>query len=181
MTAEADPRYPIGRFALPDSLDPAQRADRIEQLERLPGEFAAALAGLDDRQLDTPYREGGWTVRQLAHHLPDSHLNAYVRCRLALTEQRPTVCAYDQDAWVRTPEIERGAVSVPLALLAALHVRWVAFLRTLGEADWQRTYLHPETGREWRLDQVLALYAWHGRHHTAHVTALRARRGWGGG
>lgn len=171
-----DPRYPIGAFVRPASLDAAGRKAAIDVIRDTPARFRAALAGLDGRKLDTPYRAGGWTVRQVAHHLPDSHLNAYLRTRLALTETEPTIKPYDEAAWARLAD-SRLPVEVSLRLLDALHERWVALLDSLSEGEWSRTFVHPEVGVT-RLDQLVALYSWHGRHHTAHVTTLRDRMGW---
>jgi hypothetical protein len=171
-----DLQYPVGRHTHVKTLTPEQRAERIMQIADAPGHLRRAVAGLDERQLETPYRPEGWTVRQVVHHVPDSHLNAYVRCKLALTEEHPTIKPYDQALWARTPDA-RAPVEVSLALLAALHERWVLLLRGLGPADFARTLNHPEVGRM-TLDGVLAMYAWHGRHHTAHITGLRERMGW---
>ena len=172
-----DPRYPIGPDPQLGPLTPPERAAALAALRALPGEFAAALAGLDDAQLDTPYRPGGWTLRQLAHHVPDSHLNAYTRMKLALTEETPTIKPYDEAAWARLPD-SAGDIAPSLALLSALHARWVSLLAALDERQWARRFHHPEGGRDVALDAALAGYAWHGRHHTAHVTALRERLGW---
>jgi uncharacterized damage-inducible protein DinB len=171
-----DLQYPVGRHARVQSLTPEQRAACIVEIADAPGRLRRAVAGLDERQLDTPYRPGGWTVRQVVHHVPDSHLNAYVRCKLALTEEQPTIKPYDQALWAATPDT-RAPVEVSLALLAALHERWVLLLRGLGPAEFARTLNHPESG-VMTLDGVLAMYAWHGRHHTAHVIGLRERMGW---
>lgn len=173
-----DLRYPIGRYQRPEAFTAETRRRAFEALALLPRELAAAVGGLDAAQLDTPYRDGGWTVRQLVHHVPDSHLNAYVRHRLCVTEENPTVLAYDENAWVATPEIASGDIAVPLALAAAVHARWVGFLHALPEAAFARTFVHPATGKVWSLDDSVEMYAWHGRHHVAHVTALRERRGW---
>jgi hypothetical protein len=173
-----DLRYPIGRFQPSATFTAETRRRALDALAALPADLRAAVAGLDDRQLDTPYRDGGWTVRQLVHHVPDSHLNAYVRHRLCVTEENPGVRGYDQDAWVRTPEVAAGDVALPLSLLAALHARWTAFLTALPASAFARTFVHGETGRIWSLDESVEMYAWHGRHHVAHVTTLRARMGW---
>ncbi len=172
----SDLRYPLGQSPKVDKLTPAQRAQSIELLARAPDNLRRAVAGLDDRQLDTPYRPGGWTVRQIAHHLPDSHMNAYVRMKLALTEVVPTIKPYDQALWAQTPDA-KGPVGPSLDLLAALHQRWVLLLQGLHEADFARTVNHPESGLM-TLDRLLAMYGWHGAHHTAHITGLRERMGW---
>ncbi len=143
----------------------------------LPSALREAVAGLDDPQLDTPYREGGWTVRQLVHHVADSHINAYVRMRLALTEDWPTIKPYEEAEWAKLEDARTLPVEVSLALLESLHRRWVVLLGSLSEADWERGYVHPESGRE-KLDAVAAIYSWHSRHHVAHVTGLRKRMGW---
>jgi uncharacterized damage-inducible protein DinB len=135
------------------------------------------VAGLSDQQLDTPYRDGGWTVRQVVHHVPDSHMNAYMRIKFALTEDEPAVKAYDEARWAELPDVRDTPVETSLALLENLHGRWVALLRSMSDAEFTRTVRHPEHGLI-DVDQLLALYAWHGRHHTGHITSLRARNGW---
>jgi len=171
-----DPRFPIGRFSPPASSLPGVRAAHIQTLRLLPGRLRAAVAGLNDAQLDTPYRDGGWTVRQVVHHVPDSHMNCYVRFKLALTEDWPTIKPYDEAAWASLAD-GRMPVEISLELVAALHGRWVGLLETLTEDDFQRGYAHPQSGRQ-NLAQVLALYDWHSRHHTAHIVNLRTRQGW---
>ena len=173
-----DPRYPIGRFAYQGPQTPEERLDCIARIAATPANLRLSVAGLTDAQLDTPYRDGGWTVRQVVHHVPDSHLNAYTRFRLALTEPTPTIRPYFEHLWAELPDARGAPIESSLALLEALHRRWLLLLRSLGPADWDRKYLHPEHGREWTLDEVLAMYAWHGDHHTAHVTRLRDRMGW---
>lgn len=171
-------RYPIGRFAYAGPQTTARRDDCIARIEAAPAALRRAVEGLDQRQLDTPYREGGWTLRQVVHHVPDSHLNAYTRCRLALTESTPTIRPYHEDRWATLADARGAPIEISLALLEALHRRWTILLRSLGPAEWDRRFLHPEQGREFALDELLALYAWHGEHHTAHITGLRARMGW---
>lgn len=173
-----DPRYPIGKFTPPpdNALSPADRKACIEQIAAAPANFRRAVAGLNDTQLDTPYRDGGWTVRQLAHHVPDSHMNAYMRFKWGLTEDTPAIKTYEEKDWAKTPET-RAPIAVSLDLLTALHGRWVMLLRGMSAADFARTIKHPEWGTP-SLDTMLGLYAWHGRHHTAHVTALRERMHW---
>ena len=180
--AHADPphpdqRFPIGPQPSIQSLTPQQRAEALAALRALPAELRAALDGLNAAQLDTPYREGGWTVRQLAHHLPDSHLNAYARTKLALSEDAPTIRPYDQDGWAALPD-SRGEVAVSLTLLEALHGRWTGLLASLTPEQWARTFVHPEYGRVYTLDSLAASYVWHGRHHAAQVLGLRGRMGW---
>lgn len=177
MTNASDPRYPIGRFEPPAAIDAATRASFIDAIEALPGRLRAAVAGLDDTQLDTAYRDGGWTVRQVVHHVADSHLNAYVRLKLALTEDQPLVKEYDEARWAELPEARSAPVDLSLNLLDALHGRWGACLRALPADGFDRTFRHPSLG-VMSLNALLALYAWHGRHHVAHITTLRERRGW---
>jgi len=172
-----DPRYPIGKFQAPAGYDAVGRAACIRQIEETPARLRDAVKGLSERQLDHSYREGGWTLRQVVHHLPDSHMNSYIRFKLAVTEDEPTIKPYDEAEWAKLPDATTGAVEVSLALLEALHRRWVVFLRSLSEAQLSRTFRHPELGII-SLDQNLALYAWHGRHHVAHITSLRDRMGW---
>ena len=172
-----DLRYPIGKAETHAELDPEQRRELISRIERTPDRLREAVAGLNAEQLDTPYRPGGWTVRQLVHHVPDSHLNAYTRFKLALTEDEPAIKTYDEGRWAELPDSRSVPVEVSLALLENLHRRWVALLRALPEADFQKTLRHPDWGRM-TLDQILGIYAWHGDHHVAHVTALRQRMGW---
>ena len=174
---DIDPRYPIGPFLPPGTVGAELRASFVDTIERTPAALRAAVAGLDEARLDTPYRQGGWTVRQVVHHLPDSHLNAYVRFKLALTEDEPTIRPYQEARWAETPEARRGDIAMSLALLEALHERWTACLRALPVTAFSRTFVHPESGR-WTLDRLLALYAWHGRHHVAQITSLRRRLGW---
>jgi uncharacterized damage-inducible protein DinB len=176
MTELDDLRYPIGRFSPTASSVPGIRAAHIETLRQLPERLRAAVSGLSDAQLDTPYREGGWTVRQVVHHVADSHTYAYLRCKHALTEDWPTIKPYDEGAWANLAD-SRLPVEISLASIAALHSRWVSLLESLSEEDFQKGYNHPERGRQ-NLATALALYAWHARHHTAHITSLRARQGW---
>jgi len=172
-----DPRFPIGKFEWPAASTPVDRATWIRTLEELPAKFRKAAEGLTPEQLDTPYREGGWTVRQLIHHVPDSHMNSYVRFKLALTENEPTIKAYDEAAWAQLPDSSDVPMETSLCLLSCLHERWVAVLKGMSEADWLRNIVHPELGKV-RLDSLLALYDWHSRHHTAHITSLREAKGW---
>ncbi len=171
-----DPRYPVGKFVPEENLSDARRSELIAQIAEAPAKLRAALKGLNEKQLDTPYREGGWSVRQVAHHLPDSHMNAYVRFKLALTEDFPTIKTYDQKLWAETADA-KGPVEPSVELLDSLHQRWVALLKSMSAADYKRKLNHPELG-EVVLEKYLGMYAWHGRHHVAHVTALRERMGW---
>lgn len=175
-TDPQDPRFPIGRFHAPAVHTEAARAQQIETLRQLPARLSAAVNGLADAQLDTPYREDGWTVRQVVHHIADSHANALIRFKLALTEDWPTIKPYDEAAWARLPDCQMP-VDVSLAFIAALHGRWVALLESLSAEEFERGFNHPERGRM-TLATNLALYDWHARHHTAHITALRKRQGW---
>jgi hypothetical protein len=172
-----DLRYPVGPFEMPAGVTPEMRRQWISEIAAAPAAMRAALAGLSEAQLDTPYRPGGWTVRQVAHHVSDSHLNSYVRFRLALTEECPTIRPYDEERWAELPDAKSGPVELSLELLETLHRRWEALLETLTEADCARPLVHPAVGRR-NIDWLLALYAWHGRHHVAHVTELRRREGW---
>jgi uncharacterized damage-inducible protein DinB len=172
-----DPRYPIGRFAPPEVFTAESRAACIAAIEAAPSALYAAVRGLTPEQLLTPYREGGWSVAQVVHHVADSHVNAYIRFKLAVSADNPLVKAYDENAWARFPDAVIPNLDATLGLLGALHARWVPFLKSLEAAQFGRTYQHSEMGPV-ALDRALALYAWHGAHHTAHVTALRARLGW---
>ncbi len=172
-----DRQYPIGRFRFDADVTPEKRRACIREIADASGALRAAVAGLDDRQLNTPYRPGGWTVRQVLHHVPDSHLNAYIRFKWALTEDNPTIKAYDEAAWARVPDTERTDPDVSLALLDALHRRWIVLLESMRAGDFERPLVHPESGAM-TLDRLLQLYAWHGRHHVAHITELRKREGW---
>lgn len=166
-------RYPLGRFDPPAvPLSPETRERLIDEIAAAPSALREAVEGLSDAELDTPYRPGGWTVRQVVHHVPDSHMNSYVRFKLTLTEDHPTIRTYDETAWGELADARTADIGPSLALLDALHERWTGWLRTLGPDDWARVLEHPEMGTL-TLDQLLALYAWHGRHHVAHITGLR--------
>jgi hypothetical protein len=175
--APADPRYPIGRFTRPTVIDAAALSEALFQLGELPQNLRAAVDDLDGRQLSTPYREGGWTVRQLVHHIADSHMNCYVRIKLALTEDAPTIKAYDEAAWAGLHDGEAAPIEWSLELLEAMHARLLMLLRSLKPDQWQRTFVHPENGAL-SLETVALLYAWHSQHHVAHITTLRAAKGW---
>jgi uncharacterized damage-inducible protein DinB len=172
-----DLRYPIGKFERPEVFAAEMREHSIAVLAAAPERFGAAVRGLSDAQLDTPYRPEGWTVRQVVHHVADSHMHSYIRFRLALTEDEPTIKAYDEAKWARLADAHTLAPEVSLELIDALHRRWVALLRSFTPADFARTFRHPERG-VMDLDTTLALYAWHSRHHEAHITCLRQREGW---
>lgn len=172
-----DPRFPIGKFHHEGPMSLEQKAKYLDDIEQMPKRMRAAVAGLSDAQIDTPYRDGGWTVRQVVHHVPDSHMNSYVRFKLALTEENPTIKPYAEDLWAELPEAKTAPIEVSLSLLEDLHRRWVLMLRGLKPEDWQRTFQHPQLG-PMSLEKNLALYSWHGRHHVAHITSLRDRMGW---
>jgi hypothetical protein len=173
-----DQRYPIGRFRFEGPVSREQREHWIGEIAAAPGALRAAVAGLMPAQLDTPYRDQGWTVRQVVHHVPDSHLNAYTRIKLALTEDEPQIKPYDEARWAELPDVLTAPVETSLTLLECLHRRWVLLLRALSPGDFARRFRHPELGRSIELDEVVAMYAWHGRHHVAHITSLRNRMGW---
>jgi uncharacterized damage-inducible protein DinB len=172
-----DPCYPIGSYMPKSALTPAERSAAIDQIEDAPKRLREAVGGLSGGQLDTAYRPGGWTVRQVAHHLPDSHMNAYVRLKLALTENEPTVKPYEEALWAELPDSRETPVEVSLSLLEFLHLRWDRLLRALQPADFARTVRHPVNGLM-SVDNIVDHYAWHGRHHVAQITALREREGW---
>jgi uncharacterized damage-inducible protein DinB len=171
-----DLRYPIGKFQFDPNVTPEQRQAGIAAVEALPQRLRAAVAGLTEEQLETPYREGGWTVRQVVHHLADANVNSYVRFKLGMTEQTPPIKPFEENGWATTPDT-KAPVEASLQLLDGLQARWAMLLKGMSPADFARTVAHPVAG-EMTLDRVLALYAWHGRHHTAHITALRQRVGW---
>ena len=173
----SDPRFPIGKFNYEGPTSEEQRRQFISEIEQTPAAFRAAAQGLSAQQIETPYRDGGWTVRQVVHHVPESHMNAYIRFKLALTEDEPTIKPYEQQLWAELADVHTVPVEASLTLLDALHIRFVALLRTMKPEDWKRTFRHPELGVV-PLEKNLALYAWHGRHHTAHVTELRKRMRW---
>jgi hypothetical protein len=168
-----DLQYPIGRYKAGSDL-----ARSIDEIAAAPAQLRAAVAGLTPEQLDTAYRPGGWTVRQVVHHVPDSHINSYMRFRLALTEDEPVIKPYDEQKWAELADSRTAPVDVSLALLENLHERWTLLLRSLTPADWKRAFRHPELGVV-NLEWNAGLYAWHGRHHVAHITSLRNRMGWG--
>jgi hypothetical protein len=172
-----DLRYPIGKFERATRVTESLRNQWIDDIAKAPGLVRAAVAGLSEQQLDTPYRPEGWTVRQVVHHLPDSHLNAYTRFKLALTEDEPTIKPYMEDRWAKLEDGRAAPVDISLALLDSLHRRWVLLLRSMSPTDFSRKFRHPELG-VLTLDTNLGIYAWHGRHHTAHITSLRERNGW---
>ena len=172
-----DLRFPVGKFHYQGSVNDQQKQAFLDEIEQTPAKLRAAVRGLSDSQLDTPYRPDGWTVRQVVHHVPDSHLNSYVRFKLALTEDEPTVKTYAEDRWAELSDTKATPIEVSLLLLESLHDRWVRLLRSLTAEQWKRSFRHPELG-PMTLERTLALYAWHGRHHIAHITELRKRMAW---
>jgi uncharacterized damage-inducible protein DinB len=175
---EADLRYPIGKYQRPGELNADQRLEFIDAIADTPERLQSALKNLSADRLDTPYRPEGWTVRQVVHHLPDSHMNAYVRMKLALTEDVPTIKPYDEARWAELFDGKRLPISSSLDLLETLHKRWVLMLKSLAPEDWARKFRHPDHEKPMSIDDSLALYAWHGKHHVAHITTLRQRNGW---
>jgi len=170
-------RYPIGKFNWEGHTTDEQRRQHMDEIAATPARLRDAVKDLSEQQLDTPYRPSGWTVRQVVHHLPDSHMNAYVRFKLALTEENPIVKPYEEARWAELADARTAPIETSLVMLESLHQRWVMFLRSLSDADWARTFQHPELG-PMTLEKNLALYAWHGKHHVAHITSLRERMGW---
>jgi len=175
---EIDLRYPVGKFDWDAPISESDYPKLIAAIAETPSALRSAVAGLSRHQLETHYRAGGWTVKQVVHHVPDSHLNAYSRFKLALTEDEPTIKPYNEAAWAELADSAQVPIDVSLNLLDALHVRWVSLLRSMAPVDFRRTLRHPEQGRVLTLAQMLGLYAWHGRHHVSHITALRKREGW---
>jgi hypothetical protein len=173
----SDPRYPIGRFTPDPKPTPATRNRHIEQISGTPARLRKAIAGLSPDQLRTSYRDGGWTVQQVVHHLPDSHLNAYIRFKWSMTEDTPTIKPYDEGAWAALKDSELTPVDVSVTLLESLHARWTVLLRSLKQEDFQRRFTHPDSGPH-DLDWLLGLYSWHGNPHIAHITSLREQMGW---
>jgi len=172
-----DPRYPIGKFRFDGPLNDDQRRNALDDIANTPADLRLAVNGLSEAQFDTPYRPEGWTVRQVVHHVPDSHMNAYIRFKLALTEDEPTIKPYEQQLWADLADTRETPIEVSLTQLDSLHDRWLRLMRSLTREDWKRTFRHPELGIV-SLERNLALYAWHGRHHVGHVTELRKRNGW---
>ncbi len=171
-------KYPIGNFQRPKDTSAPTRREWIEEIANLPSHLRAAVVGMSESQLATPYRPDGWTVRQVVHHLPDSHMNSYIRFRLALTEDNPTIRPYEEQLWAELPDAAHGDIDLSLDLLEMLHKRWVVLLKAMSDTDYQKTFIHPATGATSNLGTVLAMYAWHSRHHLAHITELKKRMGW---
>jgi hypothetical protein len=183
MADAIDPRYPIGKveeqlFSNKGGYDEKAKAAHLLDIQQCPGLLEQAISNLDEHQLNIPYRDGGWTSKQVIHHVADSHMNAYIRFKLALTEDNPTIKPYDEGAWAALSDTKNLPVNISLTLLHALHTRWVELMKNMTETDWQRTIFHPEQERKISLWNMLGTYAWHGKHHTAHITSLRERRGW---
>jgi hypothetical protein len=170
-------RYPIGKFIAKDSYNAEEIRDAISKIESLPGRVSNAIINLLDSQLNTPYRDGGWTVRQVLHHIPDSHLNAYVRTKWTLTESSPVIKAYNEKLWAETPETTADPI-LSLNLLKALHAKWILLLSQLKDEDLQKHFVHPETGKSIKISTMINMYAWHGDHHLAHITSLKNRMKW---
>jgi len=171
-------QYPIGKFDMPDVVDEAQIKAWVEDIDALPNQIKAATEGLTREDLDQPYRPGGWTLRQVIHHLPDSHMNAYIRFKLAITEEVPVIRPYEEQLWAETDEAKYGNIKMSVDLLTSLHHRWVIFLSTLKPEDYRRKYIHPAVGKELTLAYMLGSYAWHGKHHLAHITnAIKNEKG----
>lgn len=171
-------QYPIGKYNAQEEISAGKKEEYLLAIEQAPQLLRSAVKGLTDEQLDTPYRPGGWTLRQVVHHVPDSHMNAYVRCKWALTEDNPLIKAYYEDRWAETQEATKAEVELSLSLLEALHRRWIQFLRSLSDEQMEKSFRHPETGKRVSIRQMLGLYAWHGKHHVAHITSLREKMGW---
>jgi uncharacterized damage-inducible protein DinB len=174
----SDPRYPVGPFQRREHLSASERRAMIDQIAAAPARLRDAVRGLDDAQLDTPYRDGGWTLRQVAHHLPDSHMNGFTRLKLALTEDEPVIKPYDESRWASLADVRETPIEVSLTLLDALHTRWLTLWHSLHDRDFGRAFRHPEQEGVLTVDWLLAQYSWHGRHHVAQITSLRERRGW---
>jgi len=170
-------QYPTGKFSFKDDMTPEKRNNCIHDIESTPAKLREAVKGLTDEQLDTPYRPEGWRVRQVVHHIADSHINAYVRMKLALTENKPTIGTYQEKNWAKLNDVFQAPVEVSLSLLESLHKRWVVLLKSLTEEDYKRKFIHPESGLK-TVDWLIALYAWHGKHHIAHITTLRKKMEW---
>ncbi len=171
-------KYPVGRYEKPVNYTEAQRDEWIKNIQELPTKLRHAVAGLSDEQLDTPYREEGWTVRQVVHHVADSHMNAFIRLKLTLTEDKPVIKPYKEDRFARLADTVDAPIALSLTILDALHSRWMLTLNALHDDDFHRIYIHPEYGKEFTIEESIALYSWHSRHHVAHITSLKDRMGW---
>jgi uncharacterized damage-inducible protein DinB len=173
----SDPRYPVGKYE-PQPFSEVQSREWVDEIANLPQLIEYAVTNLDERQLDQSYREGGWSVKQLVHHVADSHMNAYIRFKLGLTEDNPTIKPYNQEGWANMADTKNLPINLSLTILHAVHKRWVEILRNVSNEEWNRTVVHPEHNKQMTLWHLLGMYAWHGRHHTAHITSLRERMGW---
>jgi len=171
-------RFPVGNFSFPETVGESELRKWIAEIEQLPLHLSTAVKGLNDNQLNTTYRDGGWTLRQVVHHVADSHINAYTRIKLALTENNPTIKTYEEDAWAKLDDSINLPVEISLSLLNSLHLRWVYLLKKLSAKELEKTVFHPESKREMSIKFLISLYAWHSRHHTAHITSLRRRMNW---
>lgn len=172
-----DPRYPVGKYE-PQTYSDSLKEQWLADIKFLPNAIESAVNNLDEHQLQTPYREDGWTVHQLVHHVADSHLNAYIRFKLGYTENGVTIKPYDEKLWAGTSDVQNLPINISITLLYALHQRWCEFLKNFSKDDWQKTLYHPEYKKEFTLWHFMGMYAWHSRHHVAHITALRERMGW---
>ena len=171
-------RYPIGKFTTPETITENDLMNYISDIERFPGDLRRIVTDLSPEQLDTQYRPKGWTVKQLIHHIADSHINAYLRFKLALTEDTPTIKPYFEDKWAELPDTAVTPVEVSLKIIEAIHTRWVNLLRAMDKKDFEKSFFHPEYGKEFSLEQAAAMYSWHGKHHFAHIKELKKRKGW---
>jgi len=172
-----DLRYPIGKYE-PQPFSDKQKRAWLQDIQFLPGMIETAIENLDEKQLNTPYRDGGWTVKQVVHHVADSHMNAYIRFKLGLTETNPTIKPYEEALWAELNDVTAVPINISITLLYALHTRWHSALLNLPAESWNRTVFHPESKKEMSLYYLLGMYAWHGRHHEAHITSLRERKKW---
>lgn len=172
-----DQKYPIGKY-IEQPFSEKQLQEWLFDIHTLPHHIEHAILNLDEHHLETPYRDGGWTIKQVVQHVADSHMNAYIRFKLGLTEDNPTIKPYDQDAWVKLNDYKNVPINISITLLFALHTRWTEILKSIEEADWNRTVFHPEYKKQWTLWYLLGLYAWHGKHHVAHIRSLRNRNNW---
>lgn len=168
-------QYPIGKFSAPEIITPELRAEWIEIISDLPGQLADLLANVDESLLEKPYRPGGWSARKVIHHLYDSHINSYIRFKMALTEDNPTIKPYDENTWAEMPDGNEAPIQWSIEGIKYIHLRWVYLMKTMQESDWSKTYLHPERGISYRLDRVLGIYAWHCVHHLKHVESVLGR------
>jgi uncharacterized damage-inducible protein DinB len=172
-----DLRYPIGKYE-PQPYSDRQKREWLQDIQFLPGMVEQAIENMDEKQLNTPYRDGGWTIKQVVHHIADSHINAYMRFKLGLTEDNPTIKPYEEAAWANLADVQQVPINISITLLYTLHTRWHAAILNLGRAEWDRTVFHPESKKQMSLWYLLGSYAWHGRHHVAHITSLKERKNW---